>query len=180
MRRYTLEIGGREYVIDVQELTADSFDVVVGDQTYTVTLTGDEDLAEAAVTPGVEPPGSHGALAVTPRAAPAAATAAAGAVPKTAPAHAAGFAAAAGRATVAREQSAGGSAALNAPMPGVIIEIDVKVGDKVTRGQLVAILDAMKMHNHIRSPRAGTIREVCVDAGQAVGHGDAIVRFEES
>lgn len=171
MRRYTLEIGGREYVIDVQELTADSFDVVVGDQTYTVTLTGDEDLAEAAITPGVEPAGLHGALAVTPRAAPAGATVAAGAVPKTA---------AARHATVAREQPAGGSAALNAPMPGVIIEIDVKVGDKVTRGQLVAILDAMKMHNHIRSPRAGTIREVCVDAGQAVGHGDAIVRFEES
>jgi biotin carboxyl carrier protein len=64
-------------------------------------------------------------------------------------------------------------------MPGVIIEIDVKVGDTVRRGQLVAILDAMKMHNHIRAPRAGTIREVCVDAGQAVGHGDPIVRFEE-
>jgi biotin carboxyl carrier protein len=37
----------------------------------------------------------------------------------------------------------------------------------------------MKMNNVIRSPRAGTIVEVCVAAGQAVGHGDPIVRFRE-
>jgi len=42
------------------------------------------------------------------------------------------------------------------------------------------VLDAMKMHNFIGAPRAGTIAEVCVAAGQAVGHGDAIVRFAES
>ena len=55
MRRYTLHIRGREYVIDVQELTADSFEVVVGNEAYAVTLTGDEDVAEAAITPELEP-----------------------------------------------------------------------------------------------------------------------------
>ena len=73
----------------------------------------------------------------------------------------------------------GGGASLNAPMPGVIIEIAVKPGDTVARGQLVAVLDAMKMHNNIKSPRAGTIAEVCVGPGQAVGHGDTIVRYRE-
>ena len=70
--------------------------------------------------------------------------------------------------------------ALNAPMPGVILELYVKAGDKVERGQQIAVLDAMKMHNFIGAPRAGIIGEVCVAAGQAVGHGDAIVRFAES
>ena len=154
MRRYTLHIRGKEYVIDVQELTADSFEVVVGNEAYAVTLTGDEDVAEAAVTPELAPSPSGAARSVRNPAAPAASVA-------------------------PRKPASGGAAALNAPMPGVIVEIHAKAGDSVTRGQLIAILDAMKMHNHIRSPRAGTIREVCVDAGQAVGHGDPIVRFEE-
>ena len=64
-------------------------------------------------------------------------------------------------------------------MPGVVLEVNVKPGDKVVRGQQIAILEAMKMQNSIKSPRAGTIAEVCVAAGQAVGHGDALVRFAE-
>jgi biotin carboxyl carrier protein len=43
----------------------------------------------------------------------------------------------------------------------------------------VAVLDAMKMHNLIGAPRAGVVAELCVAAGQAVGHGDPIVRFAE-
>jgi biotin carboxyl carrier protein len=73
--------------------------------------------------------------------------------------------------------AAGKKGALNAPMPGVILEVNVKAGDIVTRGQQVAILDAMKMHNVIGAPRAGTIAEVFVSAGQNVNHGDAIVSF---
>jgi biotin carboxyl carrier protein len=64
-------------------------------------------------------------------------------------------------------------------MPGVILELSVAPGDTVERGQPIAVLEAMKMKNSIRSPRAGTIAEVCVAVGQAVGHGDAIVRFGE-
>ena len=64
-------------------------------------------------------------------------------------------------------------------MPGTILEVNVKAGDTVTRGQQVAILDAMKMHNVIGAPRAGTVAEVYVTAGQAVNHGDAIIKFKE-
>ena len=67
-----------------------------------------------------------------------------------------------------------------APMPGVILEVSVK--PPATRSRAASrspILEAMKMQNSIKSPRAGTIAEVCVGVGQAVGHGDAIVRFEE-
>ena len=64
-------------------------------------------------------------------------------------------------------------------MPGVILEVSVKAGDKVKRGQQVAILDAMKMQNVIGAPRDATVSEVCVAAGQSVGHGDVIVTFKE-
>jgi len=62
----------------------------------------------------------------------------------------------------------------------VILELFVKPGDVVQRGQQVAVLDAMKMHNLIGAPAAGTIVEVCVAVGQAVGHGDPIVRFAQT
>ncbi|MFO1315368.1 MAG: biotin/lipoyl-containing protein [Burkholderiales bacterium] len=160
MRRYTLEIGGHEYVIDVQETTTDSFEVTVGGTAYVVTLAGEEDLPEATIAPGVGPgtaaPGVPGAQVV--RKAPVAAAAVA---------------------PLLRAAASGGGTTLNAPMPGVIIDVAVKAGDTVARGQLVAVLDAMKMHNNIKSARAGTIAEVCVTPGQAVGHGDAIVRYRD-
>lgn len=158
MRRYTLSIGGREFVVDVGELDADRFEVGVGGESYEVILSGDEHLPEATITPGFAPAADAGAPAT-------AATSAAR------PA----FVVPAPRAAV----SGGGASTLNAPMPGVILEIAVKPGDTVARGQQVAVLEAMKMNNSIRSPRAGTIAEVCVGAGQAVGHGDAILRFRE-
>jgi biotin carboxyl carrier protein len=150
MRRYTLGIAGREFVVDVQELDADRFEVAVGEQRFEVTLQGDEDLPEARVVPAA-----------------ATAAAAAPSTPKaTTPPR------------TVRPRAAGASlSALAAPMPGVILELHVKAGDRVERGQAVAVLDAMKMHNLIGAPRAGVIAEVCVAAGQAVGHGDPIVRF---
>jgi biotin carboxyl carrier protein len=161
MRRYNLGLGGREFVIDVQELTADSFEVFVGDERYEVTLSGDEDLPEATITPGYQP-------AVDPTRPPTKSTrpASGPAPPKR-------------RAVDAAPAGAGG-ATLSAPMPGVILEIFVKAGDVVERGGRIAVLDAMKMHNLIRAPRAATIREVCVEPGQAVGHGDALVRYQEA
>jgi biotin carboxyl carrier protein len=166
MRRYTLGLNGREFVIDVQELSADRFDVVVGEQHYEVTLSADEDLGKASIAPGLDAGGSapERVLAPAPRAS-SPATAAAPAEPaavKERPAH-----------------SGAGIGTLVAPMPGAILELHVKAGDVVQRGQQIAVLDAMKMHNIIGAPRAGTIVEICVAAGQTVGHGDPIVRIAE-
>lgn len=158
MRRYTIEIAGRPYVIDVQEAAIDSFEVSVDGTAYVVTLTGEEDLAEAAGAP---------------------ATGAGAAAPAVRVARKPPVPAAAVAPLVRAGGGGGGGASLNAPMPGVIVDVAVKAGDAVTRGQLVAVLDAMKMHNNIKSTRGGTIAEVCVTPGQAVGHGDAIVRYRE-
>ena len=76
--------------------------------------------------------------------------------------------------------TAGGKGALTAPMPGVILEVKVKAGDAVERGQPVAVLDAMKMHNSIAAPRAGVVGEVCVAAGQTVDHGELILKYRET
>ncbi len=161
MRRYTLGLADREFVIDVQELAADRFEVHVGDQRYEVQLNADEELGVDSITPSLQGGGST--------AAPRPAAASARATPASAAA-----------AKPPRGGGGGGSGALAAPMPGTILEINVKAGDTVQRGQQIAVLDAMKMHNLIGAPRAGTIAEVCVTAGQAVGHGDTIVRFAES
>ena len=166
MRRYTLDIRGRTFVVDVDEQGGDRFKVVVGEETYDVEIIGDQSLAAASITPSLVP--------AEPRALPDAAPAAAPAPPVPAAKREAGP-----RATPkpAPRPAGGGAGALVAPMPGVILDVSVKPGDTVTRGQEVAVLEAMKMQNSVKSPRDGTIAEVCVVPGQAVGHGDAIVRF---
>lgn len=167
MRRYTLGVGDRQFVIDVQEIAADRFEVLVGNEAYEVTLSGDENLAEASITPALLP-GSQ----ATPR--PASALGTVARVRHEPPPSQRPAMAPAPRQSTGRADS---QAALTAPMPGVILEVNVKAGDTVTRGQQVAILDAMKMHNVIGAPRAGTIAEVFVSAGQSVNHGDAIISF---
>ena len=73
----------------------------------------------------------------------------------------------------------GGQHGVKAPMPGIILAVSVKVGDRVERGQAVAVLDAMKMHNTIGAPRAGVVAEVLVNEDQAVAYGDQIIRLAE-
>ena len=66
---------------------------------------------------------------------------------------------------------------LTAPLPGTVIEVFVKPGDQIETGQVILIIEAMKMKNSIRSTRAGKITEVLVSAGQTVAHKQALVRF---
>lgn len=62
-----------------------------------------------------------------------------------------------------------------APIPGLILEIKVKVGDTVTAGQVVAILEAMKMENSLTSHVSGTIKEIRLDKGSEVSTGDVVM-----
>ena len=74
--------------------------------------------------------------------------------------------------------SAGNALTVTAPLPGVIISIDVKAGDVVKHGQSLLTLEAMKMKNAIRSTREGTIAEVYVASGDQVNHGQLLVSFK--
>ncbi len=69
---------------------------------------------------------------------------------------------------------------LTAPLPGTVIEIFVKPGEYVEMGQVVLVIEAMKMKNSIRSTRAGTIAEVLISAGQTVAHKQVLVKFVDS
>jgi biotin carboxyl carrier protein len=61
-----------------------------------------------------------------------------------------------------------------APMTGKILSVKVKKGDQVELGQVVCILEAMKMENEIAAPKAGTVREVYVSEGSPVSEGDPL------
>jgi biotin carboxyl carrier protein len=67
---------------------------------------------------------------------------------------------------------------IEAPLPGTILEVKVKPGDKVTRGQGIATLEAMKMENVIDSDIAGVVKRIFVEPGQVVAAGDVLVEFE--
>jgi glutaconyl-CoA/methylmalonyl-CoA decarboxylase subunit gamma len=66
-----------------------------------------------------------------------------------------------------------------APMPGTLLSIEVSVGDRVSRGQVVCVLEAMKMKNPLRARQDGRVREICAAAGDAVTHGQCLVRLED-
>ena len=64
-----------------------------------------------------------------------------------------------------------------APMPGTIINILVKQGQDVKKGQVVAVLEAMKMENEIVAPIDGKVESISVDKGQNVNLGDNLVEI---
>ena len=119
---------------------------------YTITVNGTAYEVEVEEMGGVAAP-----KAAAPKAAPAVAPAAA---PKAAPAAAPAPAA---------KPVAAGSATISAPMPGKVLEVKVKAGD------VLMILEAMKMQNEIMAPADGTISDVRISAGQTVGTGDVMI-----
>ena len=100
--------------------------------------------------------------AIAPSAAPVAAPVAA--APAAAPAAAA-----------APAMTVSGGESVTAPMPGTILKGNVSVGQSVKEGDLLCVLEAMKMENEIYAPCAGTISAIPVSKGSSVNTGDALV-----
>ncbi len=71
--------------------------------------------------------------------------------------------------------AAGGSGQVAAPMQGTIVKVEVSVGDTVSAGDTLCVLEAMKMENNVAADIDGTVNEVKVAAGDAVGGGDILV-----
>jgi acetyl-CoA/propionyl-CoA carboxylase biotin carboxyl carrier protein len=82
-----------------------------------------------------------------------------------------------GRSTSSAAGAAGGGN-VTVPMQGTIVQVLVSVGDHVEVGQVVCILEAMKMENHINADRSGTVSQVNVKPGDSVGAGDVVVVIE--
>ena len=126
---------------------------------YTITVNGtayEVEVEEAVVV------ASAPKAAAAPKAAPAPAPA-----PKAAPAPA--------PAPKAAAPVAAGATTVSAPMPGKVLSVNVKVGDAVKAGDVLMILEAMKMQNEIMAPADGTVSDVRVSAGQTVGTGDVMI-----
>ena len=67
---------------------------------------------------------------------------------------------------------------LNAPMPGSVLEVRVAIGDHVTAGATVVVMEAMKMEHHISAPADGTVIDIFVVVGQQVDNGAALLKIE--
>ncbi|WP_143959989.1 acetyl-CoA carboxylase biotin carboxyl carrier protein subunit [Litoribacter populi] len=66
---------------------------------------------------------------------------------------------------------------IKAPMPGLIFDIKVKVGDEVQKGDHVLVLEAMKMENIIKSPGDGVVKEIKVSKGASVEKNQVLIQF---
>lgn len=77
----------------------------------------------------------------------------------------------------AASAAASGPAPLVAPMPGLVVRIAVAVGDLVSAGQGLAVIEAMKMENELRTSAGGVVTAVLVSAGQAVEKGAVLIEL---
>ena len=71
-----------------------------------------------------------------------------------------------------------GPAPVIAPMPGLIVRVQVAVGDRVRAGQGIVVMEAMKMENELRAPADGVVRAIAAAPGTAVEKGTVLVEFE--
>ncbi|MBR6488415.1 MAG: acetyl-CoA carboxylase biotin carboxyl carrier protein subunit [Clostridiales bacterium] len=126
------------------------YKVTINDKVYEVEV--EKGKANVLRTTAVE--AAPAPVAAAPAAAPAASPA-----PAAAPAQAA----------------AAGTTPVNSPMPGTILDVKVSVGAAVKEGDLVVILEAMKMENEIYAPCAGTVAQVLTSKGASVNTGDALI-----
>ena len=78
----------------------------------------------------------------------------------------------------ATRRPAAGPARVQAPMPGKLVRVLVSAGEEVGAGQGLVVMEAMKMENEIRAPRAGRVKEAPIREGQAVETGALLVLLE--
>jgi biotin carboxyl carrier protein len=71
-----------------------------------------------------------------------------------------------------------GSGAVTAPIPGVVTEVKVAAGDNVKKGDILLLLEAMKMQNEILAPYDAAVTEVLVSQGATVQTGDVLIRLD--
>ena len=158
MGKYNFRINGHDYQVDVNSVEGGIADVTVNGTDYKV------ELADAVPAPAQQ--AARPAPQATFTAAPAVTPQATAPAPQTA-------AQATQTATASAPQGKG--EVVTAPLPGVILDIKVKVGDVVKAGQTVAVLEAMKMENEIEATASGTVTAVNAGKGDSVLEGAAII-----
>lgn len=158
MKEYKYSINGNEYTVAVIDLDGNTAAVEVNGTSYKVDILGEE-------------------LNITPRSAakPAAPVAPAPQPQVAAPAPVAQTAPAEQPVAPAPAQPAGNGKPILSPLPGVILDLKVNVGDQVKAGQTVAVLEAMKMENNINAEHDGVVTAIKVNKGDSILEGAEIL-----
>ena len=155
MKTYKYKVQGVDYEVEIVEVEGKIAKVNVNGIPFEIEMQKPINAAK------------HPALAATKRAATAA--------PVEAPVAAAPVAAAPAKPAAQPAAPAGAGNALKAPLPGTINTINVKVGDKVNVGDVVLVLEAMKMQNNIEAENAGTVTSILVNPGDSVMEGAVLL-----
>jgi len=79
---------------------------------------------------------------------------------------------------VSRPAGGGGKSGIKSPLPGVILQVKVNVGDQVTKGQVLMVLEAMKMENNILSDKDGKVAAINVSKGDSILEGTDLIVIE--
>jgi len=81
-------------------------------------------------------------------------------------------------ATTSAPKSSGAAGEIPSPLAGKVVSLDAAVGTSVNEGDKVMTLEAMKMNTFVTAPKSGTIKEICVKAGDAVEEGALLARID--
>lgn len=149
MKEYTFTISGNTYNVAINSISGDSANVTVNGVSYQVGIQNKALASIQECAPQQVPAQTQMSAAPV---APAAAA------PVTA-------------------VTADNMKSVKAPLPGVIVDIKVKIGDVVKAGDVVAVLEAMKMENEIQAESDGTVTAVNVAQGDSVLEGTAIILY---
>jgi biotin carboxyl carrier protein len=69
---------------------------------------------------------------------------------------------------------------IHAPMPGLILEVNVSEGDTVQKGDFLCVLEAMKMENTLTAPRDGVVKSITIAKGETVEKGKLLIELEKN
>jgi biotin carboxyl carrier protein len=178
---FTVTIKGKSRIVDASWIDADTLSLIDGGTAREIRL-----HARDTGAIGVEFGGKlYEAVIAPPAARLKSGTGAMGAMGATGAMDAPGATGAVGTAVPTTSAGLGGSVglgfsqAIKAPMPGRVVRVLVAVGDHVTAKQAVVVVEAMKMENELRTPRAGVVKEVLVTPGATVESGAVLVVVDQ-
>lgn len=152
MKNYSLKINGNQYNVDIDEINEASTEanVVVNGTQYKVEILGGK--ARKVSKPHVIPAPEATGLSVTPTTA--------------------------SNKPVANPEVSASACKVVCPLPGTILSVNVKEGDKISAGQTLLVVEAMKMENNIDAERGGVVKSVAVQKGATVMEGDVLLVIE--
>jgi biotin carboxyl carrier protein len=162
LKTYQISVNGQQYDVEIEDLNASPVTVQVNGQSFQVTITSQgTKRAQRQAIPAQEPKFEMDAYVPT-------VTATYQEIDVD-------------ESTARDEPSAGttqaaaeGAITVSAPMPGTVLDIAVKVGERVGQGDTLCNLEAMKMKSPIRSPGEGTVAQILISEGQNVGYGKVL------